>query len=175
MGKADKYLKQAKAIAKVYGEPVKKTRVSPMPEKLEPSSVRERIALRVGTHQFPLFQDLLEYPSGSAYPQYADIPADFHDRNNRFCKIASSIFFNGGRVEDHGLRLKYPKDINQDVYRVSVLCTVQALLQSYGDRAPQHERKIGTVAWCLSEWYEDHSNSAMDMADEVDQNAGMGV
>lgn len=64
---------------------------------------------------------------------------------NPFTSAAESIFFKGGRLSDYGLTVKEGLD------EIKVVRAVQALLTSF---APQHEQKIATVGFLLSQWCE---------------------
>jgi hypothetical protein len=67
------------------------------------------------------------------------------ERNMRgpFCEALSSIFFRGGRLEDHGIQPKPGVEMRK-VYRY-----VRATL---GDFGPPHEHKIGGIAHMLAKW-----------------------
>lgn len=80
------------------------------------------------------------------YPPYESIPEEFKSNRNRFNEITSKLFFNGGRLEDHGIRLK------PDIDRNKAMRAIKAWLSSFD---PKHEHKTATVAYALSEWCED--------------------
>lgn len=63
-------------------------------------------------------------------------------QSNPFCKAASGLFFQGGKLSDYGLKWK------DGVDEAKGMRAVQALLSSW---APKHEIKEGTVALMLSE------------------------
>jgi len=104
--------------------------------------------LKVGPHQFRKFNgldaafgaDIKDYPSREV------IPEEFQrHRGTKFNEIVSALFFKGGSLSDHGVRIK------PDIDRAAAMTAIRALLCSF---APKHEHKEATVAWCLSEWTE---------------------
>lgn len=104
------------------------------------------VALSVGGHKFPVYDGLAAAfgADGRDYPRYDDIPDQY--RNGRYADIFSALFFRGGKLEDHGLRLK------AGVHRPSFFATYRALASSF---APKHEVKTATCAWLLAENCED--------------------
>jgi hypothetical protein len=60
-------------------------------------------------------------------------------------RVAQKLFFDGGVLADHGLRVRDGLDVTQ-VHRA-----IGALLKSF---ATSHEGKIGTVALALHHWCE---------------------
>jgi hypothetical protein len=82
------------------------------------------------------------------YLPKAAIPADFYGMRHHYCKVAQKLFFEGGKLSDHGLRFKDGID-HQKAMRA-----LRALLCSF---APKHEIKIGTVGVALVNWCEEVS------------------
>lgn len=68
---------------------------------------------------------------------------DWYGRGTRFHEAAQSLFFNGGKLADHGLAFK------PDIDRDKAMLALRALLCSF---EPKHEIKIGTVAVALANW-----------------------
>lgn len=100
--------------------------------------------LMLGSFSVPAFDaptvvfgaSLAQYPQRETIPQ---VPHRYHD-------VVSSLFFSGGTLEDHGLRIK------DSVHKMRAMAAIRAWLSSW---APKHEHKTETVAWALSEWCED--------------------
>lgn len=82
----------------------------------------------------------------SSYLTPEQMGPEFYGDRTRYTKIASSLFFQGGRLADHGLRFKAGID------RWKAMGAIKAWLGSF---EPQHEIKIGTVGYALSQWCED--------------------
>ena len=78
-------------------------------------------------------------------PPYKDLPEEFRDMSGPFCRAASMLFYEGGKLSDHGLTPKPGVD-EKKVYRVLRACL--------GDFAPKHEHKIGGTGYLLSQWYD---------------------
>ena len=78
-------------------------------------------------------------------PKWDDLTDDEKRMRGPFCDAVSKIFFSGGRLEDHGLKIK-PGIDREKVYRF-----VRATL---GDWSPKHEHKIGGIGHMLSKWCE---------------------
>jgi hypothetical protein len=76
------------------------------------------------------------------YPAYDIVPRV----DPRFERVVSSLFFSGGKLEDHGLKLK------AGVHRARAMAAIRSWMCSF---APKHEHKTAVVAWALSEWCED--------------------
>lgn len=83
-----------------------------------------------------------------AFPRMDEIPKEFHDHNNKFCMIASTLFFSGGKLQDHGLAPR------KGVDRIQAFRAIKAFLCSF---EPKHEHKTAAVGYLLSEWYEPHN------------------
>jgi len=101
----------------------------------------ELIAMKIGDWQLPRFNALSAAfgAAGNDYPPASMIPDGLH----KFEDIASTLFFKGGKLSDHGIEFK------PGIERRSAMTAIQALLCSF---APKHEIKTATVAWALSEW-----------------------
>jgi len=101
---------------------------------------------RLGDHLIRKFSrlDAAFGAKDSDYPRYESIPAEFKRfRGNRHVDAVSGLFFNGGKLADHGLTIK------EGVDREAFMTALQALLSSF---APEHELKIATCGWLLSEY-----------------------
>ncbi len=79
-------------------------------------------------------------------PAWDDIPEKFHRYGGTpFNKIASTLFFEGGRLSDFGLT---PKDgVDQDKAMRAIRCCL-------GSFEPKHEHKEAGVAFMFSEWFD---------------------
>ena len=108
----------------------------------------DQTGLKIGDHQFRVFTglDVAFGANESDYPAYQDIPEEHRAMRGRHADVFSKLFFNGGKLEDHGLRLK------PDVDPAAFFSTFRALASSF---APKHEVKTGTCAWLLAEYCED--------------------
>ena len=149
MGKRDKYAKQAAAIARDEHKRVKglyapKSLKTPEPEV-------QLIPLKVGDHQFPVFEGgIFNDAKLYQYPQYDSIPLDFRLRSDFWSDCAQRIFHSGASLEDLGIEYNTPEGVDSKVFWMSVKAAMRALLQSWD---PSHDHKIATVAWCMSEWF----------------------
>lgn len=105
--------------------------------------VASAVPLTLGGHTFRVFQAidaafgarLADYPPMSSVPDGATI--------RPYVQVASGLFFNGGALQDYGLKIKASLDRSQ------VTVALRALLSSWD---PKHEHKEAVVAWALSEW-----------------------
>lgn len=79
------------------------------------------------------------------YPPMASIPVEFQRHSGKYQDVVSALFFRGGSLADHGLKLK------DSIDKRSAMAAIRAYMCSF---APQHEHKTATVAWALSEWTE---------------------
>lgn len=84
----------------------------------------------------------------SAYLTEEQMGRDHYGERTRHAKVASALFFSGGRLADHGLRFK------AGIEPGTALAAIRALLCSF---EPKHEIKIGTVAAYLEDWCEDYA------------------
>lgn len=75
------------------------------------------------------------------YPARSSIPAV----DRKYADVFSALFFRGGTLAEHGLKLKSGMD------RRAAMTAIRAWMCSF---EPQHEHKTETVAWALSEWCE---------------------
>jgi hypothetical protein len=100
--------------------------------------------LTLGKFNVPHF-DGLAATFGAKFDQYPprdsipEVPRCYHD-------IMSKLFFKGGKFEDFGLRLK------PSIHKARAMTAIRAWMCSF---EPKHEHKTETVAWALSEWFED--------------------
>lgn len=111
------------------------------------------MTIKLGSHEFPAF-DGISAAFGARlkdYPKYEDIPEVFRRGNTPFNKAVSSLFFTGGSLQDHGLKLKAGTD------RGEFFTALRALLTSFD---PKHEHKEATAAWLLSEYTEPATETA---------------
>lgn len=76
---------------------------------------------------------LEEYPARTSIPKV----------DRKFQDVFSALFFRGGSLADHGLKLKAGLDHR------AAMTAIRAWMTSF---EPQHEHKTETVAWALSEW-----------------------
>lgn len=98
--------------------------------------------LKLGNHEFRTFTaiDAAFGASHDDYPSRDDLPPEYRSMRGAGCDIASSLFFSGGSLADHGRKLKAGVDSAQ------FHSAARALLCSF---APKHEVKIGTVGWLI--------------------------
>ena len=76
-------------------------------------------------------------------PPWTALTKDEQQGRGPWCEAVSNLFFNGGKLVDHGITIK--PDINRtDVHRY-----MRAMLQDFG---PPHEHKIGGIAHMLKKW-----------------------
>lgn len=95
----------------------------------------------------PAFSDA-EVAFGASEKHYlgrSAIPAEFYNGRHAMCDVASSLFFKGGKLADHGIKFK------DDIDQLAAMKAIRALLGSW---APKHEIKIGTVGIALANWCE---------------------
>jgi hypothetical protein len=97
--------------------------------------------LSLGDHTFRVFEgvDAAFGARLSDYPPMSSVP----DGTRNHEHVASTLFFNGGVLEDYGLNIKPGLDRRQ------VMIAIRALLCSWD---PKHEHKTAVVGWALSEW-----------------------
>lgn len=76
-------------------------------------------------------------------PKMEELTKDERAMRGPFCDALSSIFYGGGKLEDHGIEPKPGTDMKK-VYRY-----VRATL---GDWGPSQEHKIGGIAHMLAKW-----------------------
>ncbi|KQP53063.1 hypothetical protein [Methylobacterium sp. Leaf106] len=79
----------------------------------------------------------------SAYLTKAQMGDEFYSGQHPMCRVASKLFFSGGKLEDYGIRLK------GEIDSAKAHAAIQGLLGSF---APKHEIKIGTVGVALANW-----------------------
>jgi hypothetical protein len=77
------------------------------------------------------------------YPAMEDIPEEHQNGESEGCKIFAMIFFNGGRLIDHG------RVIRNEVDRNDFMTTLQALMKSFDVK---HEVKHATCGWFIDEF-----------------------
>lgn len=83
----------------------------------------------------------------SAYLTCEQMGDDYYNGYPRHAKVAQTLFFQGGKLADHGLRFKPGVDPGK------AMAAIRALLSSF---EPKHEVKIGTVGAYLEDWCEDY-------------------
>ncbi len=66
--------------------------------------------------------------------------------NNPYTNAVNKLFFQGGKLEDHGLRFK------DGIDQTKAMRAIRAWMVSW---APKHEIKVGTIAYALSHWCEE--------------------
>lgn len=93
-------------------------------------------------------------------PKMDDLPEEFQRYNsNKFCKIASELFFSGGKLSDHGLAPREGVNIGRATQ------ALQAFMHSF---EPSHEHKMATVGYMIDQWFEpfemEHENPHMKRA-----------
>lgn len=78
-------------------------------------------------------------------PKWEELTDQEKRMSGPYCDAVSSIFFSGGKLIDHGLKIKDGVD-SKKVHRY-----IRATL---GDFGPSHEHKIGGIAHMLAKWCE---------------------
>ncbi len=78
-------------------------------------------------------------------PAWEEIPEKFRQERSPFNRIASKLFFKGGRLSDLGLAPKEGVDLRM------ALRALECCLASF---EPAHEHKEAGVAFMLSEWFD---------------------
>ena len=76
-------------------------------------------------------------------PPEADLTDEERNMRGPFCKALSSLFYRGGKLADHGIKVRDEYDAGK------VMRYIRATL---GDFGPPHEHKIGGIAHALSKW-----------------------
>ena len=150
MGKRDRIMKSAAAIAVVNGGKKTEPRYMSASSMLDTRSLEERnaqIPLKIGDYQFRIFTDIFDDPKRNEYPAYDTIPEQYKNRYCKEYKIASEMFFAGWRPHEYTYRV--PQGIDDRLFKRSVINTISALLRSW---EPSQETKMATVAWCIAEW-----------------------
>lgn len=81
-------------------------------------------------------------------PKWEDIPEEFKERKTKWNKLFSRIFYSGS----HGIQFKMgdPHDFPK------VIRALKAIMISF---EPKHEHKEAGVAYLMSQWFEDWSES----------------
>lgn len=87
----------------------------------------------------------------SAYPKMEDIPEEHRSMRSNGCEVFSKLFFSGGRLSDHGLKLK--DDVDSDAFYFAL----RALMSSW---EPKHEVKTATCGWLIETHTEPLEESA---------------
>jgi hypothetical protein len=103
--------------------------------------------MKLGNHTFRDFggTNVVRGVDSRDYPAMADIPSTHTSGRSKGCKVFSELFYGGGRLGDHGLRLKTEVDSGK------FYTTLRALMASY---APKHEIKEATCGWLIEEYTE---------------------
>ncbi len=97
--------------------------------------------------QIPEVSDVdIAFPANPPLPAWNDIPEKFRRYNGTpFNKIASTLFFKGGKLSDFGLTPKEGVDVNK---------AMRAIRCCLGSFEPKHEHKEAGVAFMFSEWFD---------------------
>ena len=102
----------------------------------------------------PLRDDLtradMAFPTASGHLHSGGAYLDFYQGQcglvgRQWTDIASALFFNGGKIEDFGLRLSDGLDA------AAVRANLHWLLGSF---SPKHQEKEATVGFAISKWFE---------------------
>lgn len=118
-------------------------------------------AMTVGGHVFPAFTGL-DAAFGadlSAYPAIDSIPDEFQRHGSKFNTIASSLFFKGGRLSDHGI----------DIIQNFALERVQIVFAGKPDDETRGRLKSAGWRWSPREgaWQRKLTNNALYSAKHV--------
>lgn len=113
------------------------------PPKPRPEQAQSFPPLMLGAFQVPKFDGASTVFGADIehYPDRALIPAV----DRKFGEVFSALFYRGGSLSEHGLKLKTGID------NAAAMMAIRAWMSSF---APKHEHKTETVAWALSEWCE---------------------
>jgi hypothetical protein len=100
--------------------------------------------MKIGTHEFPKFADakFVFRAIMSDYPKWEFFSKDYQQMQTNGCKVFSKLFYKGGKLSDHGLKLK------EGVSPLEFRCTYNALAGSW---APKHEIKTATCGMLIDE------------------------
>lgn len=118
-----------------------------MAGKAEKTTETPKSGLKLGSHEFRAF-NALDAAFGADlrdYPPYDSIPQEFRYGHTKFNDAVGTLFFEGGKLDDFGLKIK------DGVDRVQFYATLKSLLHSF---APPHQHKEAACAWMLSEYTE---------------------
>lgn len=80
-----------------------------------------------------------------AYPPYEQIPEEFCSYGSAACEVAMKLFYEGGKLSDHGRVIKAGVDEG------TFYTTLNAYLCSW---APKHEHKKATAGWLIETYTE---------------------
>ena len=80
-------------------------------------------------------------------PKMADLPEDFQRERHPHCDVAQTLFFEGGKLADHGLTPREGVDMGK------AMNALGALLRSF---EPKHEHKIAAAGFLIDQWFEPH-------------------
>jgi len=92
----------------------------------------------------------MAFPAHAPIPSWDDLPEEFRTgwhSNNKWCDIASTLFYKGGSLEEFSLTPKEGVDKKK---------AIRAIKASLGSFQPKHEHKIAAVGYMLSQWF-DHT------------------
>jgi hypothetical protein len=78
-------------------------------------------------------------------PAWDALPAEYRRESASGCRVASGLFYKGGKLSDHGLK---PRDGVDSAKATRVL---RACLGSF---QPKHEHKIAGVGYLIDQWFE---------------------
>lgn len=78
-------------------------------------------------------------------PKLRELPVDFQNHRNPWCKIAIKWFFHGLNKET--LKAKPGIDFDKALRHVAIVLS---------DFAPSHEQKMASAGWLLSQWFESY-------------------
>ncbi|MFV1591263.1 hypothetical protein VWZ88_01685 [Phaeobacter sp. JH20_36] len=98
--------------------------------------------LKLGTFEIPKMSALHAAFGAEidAYPPYEQIPEEYRRGRGEGCKIAMKLFFEGGKLSDHGRAIK--AGVDEGVFYT----TLRAYLCSW---APKHEHKEAASGWLI--------------------------
>jgi len=81
----------------------------------------------------------------TAYPPMDKVPEEYRRGKASGCNVFSSLFFKGGKLADHGLKLKAGVDAGE------FYSTLRALMSSF---APPLEQKKAVCGWLIDTYTE---------------------
>lgn len=115
-------------------------------QTVKPVPPSKPIPTSEGIHSVPQLDDAdAAFGNIKHLPRMADLPEQFQRARHPFCEVAQQLFFKGGALESHGLRIKAGLDTR------GVMRAIRAALCSW---EPSHEHKIAGVGFLLDQWCE---------------------
>ena len=93
-------------------------------------------------------------------PPMKEIPDEFQNHSNKYCRFVSSWFFGGKTTEDMQCLVA-----REGVDRRAAIIAIKSVLTSF---EPQHEHKEAGAAYLLSEWFELHDRPQLSSENSIE-------